>query len=375
MFRHKRSPVKPMCAVPPRIEHLALPQNRRIICISDVHGNLPYLRGLLEKLRFSTDDVLIIVGDLVEKGPQSLDTLRFIVGLAKTHEIHMVSGNCDWWVPLMYTVGPPEGNLWYINNKPRCLARQMCAELGIEVSPDMDYIAMRDTIAAHYKEEFDFLRALPEIIETEHYTFVHGGLPEGKPETWDAWHCMKYDNFLRETQQHFGKWVIVGHWPVMLYRENIVCANPVFDREKKIISIDGGCVLKDDGQLNALIIPFDGSEDFSVISYDPFPTATVLEAQAASPSSWYIRWGDNLVEVTAPGEEFSRIRHLRTGYEMDVLTKYIYEDEGALRVNDCTDSVLPLVPGDTVSVVEETSRGYFVKHNGVSGWYFGKLEF
>jgi len=25
-------------------------------------------------------------------------------------------------------------------------------------------------------------------------------------------------------------------------------------------------------------------------------------------------------------------------------------------------------------VVEETSRGYFVKHNGVSGWYFGKLE-
>ena len=29
----------------------------------------------------------------------------------------------------MFEVGPMEGNLWYINNKPRCLARQMCEEL------------------------------------------------------------------------------------------------------------------------------------------------------------------------------------------------------------------------------------------------------
>ena len=373
-MRHSRSPVKPMRAVPPRIRRLTLPQGRRIIAISDVHGNLAYLRGLLEKVRFSTDDVLILVGDLLEKGPQSLDTLRYVIGLAKTHEIHMVSGNCDWWVPLMFEVGPLEGNLWYINNKPYCLARQMCAELGIPVTHDMDYIAMRDTLAVHYKEEFDFLRAMPEIIETEHYVFVHGGLPEGDPDSWDAWHCMKYDNFLRETPRHFNKWVIVGHWPVMLYRENIVCASPVFDREKKIISIDGGCVLKDDGQLNALIIPFDGSEDFSVISYDPFPTATVLEAQAASEQSWYIRWGDNRVEVLEQGEEFSRIRHRRTGYEMEVLTKYLYEEAGELKVNDCTDYALPLSPGDTVSIVESCSRGYFVKHNGVSGWYLGTLE-
>ena len=374
-MRHSRSPVKPVRAVPPRIQHLALPQNRRIICISDVHGSLTYLRGLLEKLRFSPDDVLILVGDLLEKGPQSLDTLRYVIDLAKTHEIHMVSGNCDWWVPLMFEVGPLEGNLWYINNKPFCLARQMCEELGIPVTPDMDYIAMRDTLAAHYKEEFDFLRAMPEIIETEHYVFVHGGLPEGDPDSWDAWGCMKYDKFLRETPQKFDKWVIVGHWPVVLYRENVVNANPVFDREKKIISIDGGCVLKDDGQLNALIIPFDGSEDFSVISYDPFPTATVPKTQEASEKSWYIRWGDNRVELLERGEEFSRIRHIRTGYEMEVLTKYLYEEAGELKVNDCTDYVLPLSPGDTVSIVESTSRGYFVKHNGVSGWYFGKLEY
>ncbi len=369
----RRAPVRPIRFRRANVLRLELPQDRRILAVSDVHGNLPYLRGLLEKVGFCPDDVLILVGDLLEKGRQSLDTLRYVTALSKTHTVRAVSGNCDWWIPLMYEVGTVEDNLWYINNKPFCLARQMCAEQGIAVTPDMDYIAMRDTLAARYPEEFAFLRAMPEVIDTPHYTFVHGGLPEGAPETWDAWACMKYDHFM-ETRRRFEKWVVVGHWPVMLYHENIVDANPVFDRDKRIISIDGGCVLKDDGQLNALVIPRDGSEDFSVVSYDPFPTAEVLAPQAASEKSWYIRWGDAQVRVLDRGPEFSRVRHLRTGYEMDVLTKYLYGEDETCTINDSTDYVLPLRPGDVVSVVEETSRGFLVKHDGISGWYYGPLR-
>ena len=372
----RRAPVRPIRTRPAVILRTELPKNRRILAISDVHGNLPYLQGLLEKARFTPDDVLILVGDLLEKGRQSLDTLRYVTVLSKTHTVYAVSGNCDWWVPLMFEVGAVEDNLWYINNKPWCLARQMCAELGIEVSPDMDYLAMRDAVTAAYPEEFAFLRAMPEVIDTPHYSFVHGGLPAGDPAAWDGWACMKYDHFMT-TPRRFDKWVVVGHWPVMLYHENIVDANPVFDYETKIVSIDGGCVLKDDGQLNALVIPRDGSEDFSWIGYDPFPTADVLEPRAASARSYYIRWGDAKVKVLDRGPEFSRVRHIRTGYEMDVLTKYLYDEGGTLdecSINDSTDYVLPLSPGDTVSVVEETSRGYLVKHKGVSGWYHGELK-
>ena len=74
-MRIPRNPVKPVRIIPPRIEKLTLPPDRRIIVISDVHGNLAYLRGLLAKVNFSTEDVLIIVGDLLEKGPHSLKTL------------------------------------------------------------------------------------------------------------------------------------------------------------------------------------------------------------------------------------------------------------------------------------------------------------
>lgn len=95
--------------------------------------------------------------------------------------------------------------------------------------------------------------------------------------------------------------------------------------------------------------------------------------QAKGEKSYYIRWGDNEVEVLERGEEFSRCRHIRTGYEMDILTKYLYSDEKICTVNDSTDLILELSPGDEVSVIEETSRGCLVKHKGTSGWYFGEL--
>lgn len=368
----KRSPVVPLRHTAPQIQRLSFPSGRRIVAISDIHGNLPYLKGLLERIAFSQQDILVLDGDFLEKGKYSLDTLRYLVSLSKDHDIYPVSGNCDWWLPLMYEDEIREGNLWYINNKPFCLAKQMCEELGIPISMEMDYFAMRKQIVSHFSEEFSFLRAMPEILETDYYTFVHGGLPEGTPDSWSAWNCMKYDHFM-STDRCFDKWIIVGHWPVMLYHENIVDANPVFSYSKKIVSIDGGCVLKDDGQLNALIIPEYGSTDFSFVSYDPFPTAVVQDAQTASVSSYYIRWGDSQVQVLERGEEFSRIRHIRTGYEMDVLTKYLLGPDPVCNVNDCTDYILPLAPGDKVSIIEESSRGYFVKHNGISGWYFGRL--
>ena len=351
---------------------LALPKGRRIIAISDIQGNLPYLEGLLARLRFNEEDILFILGDFTEKGPRSLDTLRYIMALSESHSVYTLCGNCDIWAPLFDgEIGEGAATvLPYMERKPYSLARQMCAEMGIEFSPDMDYDNFRGRVFSEYSREMEFLRALPTLVDTGDYVFVHGGIPE---EKGDAWNYMKYDRFMERCGAQ-KCWTIVGHWPVMLYHEDTVEANPVFDFQKKIISIDGGCVLKDDGQLNALIIPEYGSTDFSFVAYDGFPLARVKSSQRASEKSWYIRWGDAEVEVLERGGEFSRCRHVRTGYEMDILTKYLFGEERFCEVNDCTDYVLPLEAGDTVSVVEQTSRGCFVKHNGVSGWYFGEIE-
>ena len=363
---------------PVRIERRELPQTGRIIAISDVHGSLDYLKGLLAKLELRPEDTLVFVGDIMEKGPQSLETLRFLMRLRERRRCLFVLGNCDYWYDDEFHTKPCTD--WYVkdyllsnsNGLGPGLLAQMCDEIGFDITPDFSVDEFREALSAAYAREFEFLASMPELIETEHYTFVHGGIPRDTAHC-DGWNYMKDDNFMNQGLK-FDKWVIVGHWPVVLYRERITDARPIIDRESHIISIDGGCVLKDDGQLNALIIPHNGSEDFTYTWYDPFPVRRVKSAQAAGETSAYIRWGDNEVEILSRGEEFSRVRHVRTGYELDILTKYLYGDSGVVKCNDCTDYVLPLSPGDEVSVVETTSRGYLVKHEGVSGWYFGELE-
>ena len=60
---------------------------------------------------------------------------------------------------------------------------------------------------------------------------------------------------------------------------------------------------------------------------------------------------------------------------MDVPTDFLYEKNGDLLVNDVTDYRPAIDPGDRISVVRETDRGYWVKKDGVSGWYTGELEY
>lgn len=359
---------------PARIRRLEGTAERRILAVSDVHGNLPYFRALLEKAAFGGDDLLILAGDFLEKGPYSLDTLRFVMELTRQGNCFPLLGNCDSWNDIFRE---PEDSdeviVNYMLTKKRGLLWEMCNDAGLDPFELSDFAACKGALRRRYEAEWRFLESLPHAIETERFVFVHAGMRPDKPlAQHTAGELMRCDAFLRRGWR-FERWVVAGHWPVMLYGEDTVCANPIVDREKHVISIDGGCVLKDDGQLNALVIPADGSENFGFVAYDPFPVKTVKAAQRGSARSYYIRWGDSRVEVLERGEEFSRCRHLRTGYEMDILTRYLFTDERVTDCNDCTDYVLPLEEGDAVRVVEETSRGWFVKHHGVSGWYFGEL--
>ena len=360
----------------PRILRPEIEAGRRLIVISDVHGNLPYLRGVLEKAGFGGDDLILFLGDFLEKGPESLSTLHAVMRLCQRGQAIALMGNCDDWAAIFSDDdgGWGKNPLSYMQWRECGLLWDMALALGEDPAQLRDFAAFRDRIGKRFPDEFAFLAGLPHAMEAGRYVFAHAGLRPGIPlEEQNVRELLKCDAFYRRGYS-FDKWVVVGHYPVVLYGDEIVCANPLIDRQRHIVNLDGGCVLKDDGQLNALLIPDLNRDEFTWTAYDPFPLARVKEEQAASARSAYIRWGDSKVEVLERGEEFSRCRHVRTGYELDILTRYLFEDGRYTNCNDCTDYVLPLQRGDTVSVVETCSRGYFVKHEGVSGWYFGELE-
>lgn len=350
--------------------------------ISDIHGNLPLLKGVLAKAGFCGNDVLIVLGDMVERSETSLETLQYVMELSKTHTVYPVCGNCDNLV-LDFVRGGRDLSAaffqrWFSRHGERCVLVRMAHLAGASVETPAEYPAARRAIRERFPEEIAFLEGLPHILVNGDYLFVHGGVPrEDRLEELEAFSCMKNDGFLLEGQafRHpFRRWVVVGHTPVTLCREDIPSAAPILDYDCHVAAIDGGCTLKLDGQLNALILPEKPGGSFSWVSYDGLPELTALDGQQPNADPINIRWGHSRLEVLERGEELCRCRHLESGRELDVLTEYLWERNGETYCEDSTDYRLPVSPGDRLSVVRRTSRGTLCKKDGVTGWYFGRLQ-
>ena len=358
------------------VHRLSIPADRRILAVSDIHGNLAWLRGLLARAALDPGDVLVIVGDLLEKGPESLETLRFVMDLSKTRPVYCVMGNCDG---LCLNLRPARGHgvhdlMGYLRFHPESLVWQLAAEAGFPLRSADDLPALGGLLETAFPREMAFLRAMPTVLETDDYVFVHGGVPSYEHmEDLSAWACMKNDDFMGQGHS-FPKYCVVGHWPTTLYRVHSPDADPLVDRTRRILSIDGGCVLKRGGQLNGVLLPRSPSEDFVTLRYDDYPQRTALDPQEASRHPVNIRWVDNAVEVLEQGEEFSLCRQKSTGQTLWVLTSYLGHWGGSDRCEDATDHRLAVSPGDRLGVVEETSRGALVKKEGRLGWYYGRLE-
>ena len=361
-----------------------IPEGHRILMTSDIHGHGHYLKNLLAKVNYSVEDILFIIGDIIEKGPRSLKTLRYIMELCRRGTVYVLMGNVDAWRLLMLDDDQKSDDrafYQYILDNKRiwggCLFLDMCEEMNLAISGPADMPAARALMRDRYKIELDFLRGLPTIIETQRFICVHGGLVSDHLEQCrqaDAMTLLKNDAFM-EKGLSFQKYVIVGHWPVTLYDDKIPSANPIVSRDQKIISIDGGCGLKRDGQLNMLILPAIRTRDFAFADYDEFPVAIALTPQEQSDHSFYIRYTDHDITVLKREVEFSYAQHDSTGYRMWIHNDFIESNDKNTVCDDYTDYHLPVSRGDRLSIVKETSRGYLAKKNGVSGWYCGSIAY
>ncbi|MCM1488762.1 MAG: metallophosphoesterase, partial [Firmicutes bacterium] len=233
-----------------------LPSDCRIITVSDIHGNLRHFQMLLEKCGYSpNDDYLFILGDIVEKGRDSLAALRFVQRLCQNEKTVLILGNNDTMCHRMAFHDTKEYFLERIKQRPHNTYLEMAESLGID-SFETDFEQKRQRVNKHFEKELDFIKNLPLAIETEDFIFIHAGI-ENRPDWRNTSEKFALtEPWFLEKEHQADKTVICGHYPTYNYKAANNTNLPLIDEEKRIIGIDGGASTKWAGQLNALIINY-----------------------------------------------------------------------------------------------------------------------
>lgn len=354
------------------IEKLTFPKNKRVLVMSDLHGELSLFNAALEKFQFSDKDILIIDGDICEKGENSLGLLRRIIELSQTHDIHCVMGNCDCLAQELDTDSKENNQAIknYMLFRKNCLFNEMCQELNIQVNQALDISEMKKQLIQHFKKELNFLDSLPTVIESESYIFVHGGITQEPLETQDSVNCMTMPAFM-EQDISFDKCVVVGHWPVCNYNKDICNFNIRHDKKKNIIGIDGGNTIKMGSQLNVLILQ---NDDIKYASVDSWQKIRALNDQQEGHEQLNLCFPYTRVEIIKKNETNAICYMPAFDEERTFQNENLYEYKGNMYCYDCVIHDLEIHKNDILSLLQKTDNGLYVKKDGISGWYYGDYE-
>ena len=65
----------------------------RIILIGDVHGCIDELKILISECKLNTGDYIFFLGDLINKVPNSIGVLNYVLFLSEYYNVKLIIGN------------------------------------------------------------------------------------------------------------------------------------------------------------------------------------------------------------------------------------------------------------------------------------------
>ncbi len=172
--------------------------SKRILVCSDVHGNCTMFKELLNKASYSkSNDTLIILGDLIDRGLESIDMIKYAYSLVNDQhaDVLVIKGNHEDIFQKHWNDSSMKK--WFFNNG------------GTEMFFDFPKLPLEEQ-----QQLLNFIKEMPLWFETEDYIFVHGGIEIGKhPSQCDPdvllW---ARDSFIARPT-NLEKIVIFGHTP------------------------------------------------------------------------------------------------------------------------------------------------------------------
>jgi serine/threonine protein phosphatase 1 len=168
----------------------------RLIAIGDVHGCSRALEAVLEAVAPSADDLIVMLGDYIDRGPDSRGVLDRLVRLQEECTLRPLRGNHELLF-LAALKNQEEFHFWLA-----CGGQATLASYGgsLENVPELHR---------------EFIRACLPYFETDEFFFVHANyepdLPlDGQPEEVLYWKHLLYGIPPRHAS---GKTAVVGHTP------------------------------------------------------------------------------------------------------------------------------------------------------------------
>lgn len=202
----------------------------RKFTISDIHGCLKTFKALLNKIEFTKEDELYLLGDFIDRGPNSKGVFDDIWKMQKDgYSVFCLRGNHDQMM-LDAQHDLRWSRSWMLNGGDTTV-ESFNANLISEIP----------------KVYFDFIEAMPYYIEVENYILVHAGFSFDMPNPFDELNSMLWKRkwYLNINFHWLGdRTIIHGHTPIG--KKAIEEMLEKID-DTQVLNIDSGCVHKGKG--------------------------------------------------------------------------------------------------------------------------------
>lgn len=339
------------------VKKIKLGSDYRLIAISDIHGGYDHFFKLINEINLIESDYLFVLGDFLEKGLKSKELIDYLKELNKRERTFILKGNNeDFFLKCVFKENFSEILIKYMKYKEYgSLFDFYFSKLEIDIKKHSGK-ELQEIIKENFTEDLDFLSNLDTIVETEDFIFVHAGIE--KIDNWENTkeHQLLYlDKFL-EKGHNSEKTVVVGHWPCSNYRKDSLSNSIIIDEKKKIISLDGGYGVKEEGQINGLIInSFKDNKKIESIWVDLLPIYELNEdTEYLEGNNIKIGWPNHEIEVVEEGQSFSLCKILGNNQITKVKNELIHiKDEKTYCIQDYIYKFYNGKKGDKIKLVKK----------------------
>jgi serine/threonine protein phosphatase 1 len=161
-----------------------VPAGTRVYAIGDVHGRLDLLSHLIslieqdEAQRAPCDTQIILLGDLVDRGPESCGVIDLALALAQRRAVRVLFGNHEEMFLNAIQSDSDDAMRHFVRNG----GRETLLSYGLteEAYRDASFGDLRQWARANVPDaHLGFLSSLEQLVVAGDYAFVHAGIRPG----------------------------------------------------------------------------------------------------------------------------------------------------------------------------------------------------